>query len=1195
MARGIGRRICLWLVLLPLAVHAERLFTDDDGQALSADGLPVEFYSNITRDFGVLPVLGKKVFPQYPILKVGVLCCSGAPLVVRRWDGKLEGIYADYLRLLEIVLQRPVELRLYDSLAQANLALQQGKIQLVAQSSSQPGNQSIQTYPILVQPFALMVLKAKLDTPPAEMNITVAPDINPEDITRLRRHYRQVELAQSQQAAMQAVVDGETDAYLDGQSQIAYLAAFRPISGAVYRRELSMGELFYGFFGRPEDGIVPGVNSVLAAIPHAIRNEIYERWISGLALGNNSETPGFTTEDKNWIRQHPVVNVAVNTHIAPYSFLDKNNEITGLDIDTLRLLGDKSGIYFNFIPADGLVAVQALLKEGKAQMTPALAATPERRSWLNFSQPFGTIEWVMITRNERSAPYTLAQLKQRRVAILRSHALLSAMKQYPDVAVVEVDNMEQAINMVLAGAVDATFDNLGSANYQQASRYGNRIAIQTLDNSLQPELYAVLPRYSQLLDILNKSIDALPPTELRVLRVRWLSVANLATYNEGRMSSWNLVWLGALLLIALSSIFWGSYLAYQIRRRQKAEDRQKDLLSYWETLFNNMPTPMFVCDPSMRVISMNQYFRRELGPQTTKVTGQTLVGLDFLLPEDMRELDLIFLRCLSGEPAHFSDRSIVIRGQRREVYLWLEGYRNNEGVIQGIIGGWFDVTERKLLVRELGHERDKAENASLEKSAFLARMSHEIRTPLHAIIGILDLEVQQGGASPQLQIAWQAAISLQGVIGDVLDFSRIESGRMTLNIQPASLAETLGNCASTFSQRAAEKGLTFIRLLDLPEGVKHEIDVTAVTQIVNNLLSNSIKFTEQGRVELRADCRVLAEGDRDVVTLTVTDSGCGIPAEMHQAVLQPYVQVEHQYPGQAGSGLGLSISARLVELMGGSLTIGGAPGGGTLVTVTLSLVRSNASVSVMKEIERVALVESLNILVVDDSPANLQVLSLQLNGAGHRVTLADGGERALQLVDQAYFDVVLTDCQMPGMSGYILTRRLRQLEQERQLPPLSILGCTANAFPAEKDSCLEAGMNGVLIKPLTQRKLLAEINHHYRQAVEDNSLCFAEVQALAQSDRSRETKLLQALLQTMREDINALKDNSLPSLDVVRHAHRLQGSFALLKYQSGVRLCLRIEKGGHHDVQTLALLLDRAEEFRQALLQRMEEPDNEVC
>ncbi|CAI1711857.1 Sensor protein evgS precursor [Serratia ficaria] len=256
------------------------------------------------------------------------------------------------------------------------------------------------------------------------------------------------------------------------------------------------------------------------------------------------------------------------------------------------------------------------------------------------------------------------------------------------------------------------------------------------------------------------------------------------------------------------------------------------------------------------------------------------------------------------------------------------------------------------------------------------------------------------------------------------------------------------------------------------------------------------------------------------------------------------------------------------------------------------LARSNAPL--IKENELPEQMESLNILVVDDSPASLQVLSLQLSGAGHQVTLADSGERALQLMDQAYFDMVLTDCQMPQMSGYVLTRHLRQLEQQRQWPPLLILGCTANAFSAERDLCLEAGMNGVLVKPLTQRRLLTEISRYYRQLAAEDALCFDEIQALAQGNRSQEINLLQAVLQGVEDDAGALRENGRPAGDIARRAHRLQGAFALLRYQAGVRLCLRIEKGECSDGQTLALLLSRADDFRQALLQRLAELGKEA-
>jgi len=148
------------------------------------------------------------------------------------------------------------------------------------------------------------------------------------------------------------------------------------------------------------------------------------------------------------------------------------------------------------------------------------------------------------------------------------------------------------------------------------------------------------------------------------------------------------------------------------------------------------------------------------------------------------------------------------------------------------------------------------------------------------------------------------------------------------------------------------------------------------------------------------------------------------------------------------------------------------------------------------------------------------------------------------------------------MNGYRRTRRLRQIEQERQLLPLLILRCKANAFVAEKDLCLKAGMNGVLIKPMTQCKLLSEINHYYRHVTEEDSVHFYELQAFAPHDCSQEIKLLLALRHGVEEDIKVLENNASSSQLLARCAHRLQGAFALLNYRAGIRICLRIEKGG---------------------------------
>ncbi|MFS2222951.1 transporter substrate-binding domain-containing protein [Pantoea sp. B65] len=1166
-------------------------FLPDSALAGQADGRQVGIWSNISAEAPAAS--SATLLAPYPRLTVGLFCCSSAPLQMMRWDGKLEGLYPDYLRLLSGVLKRPVEARLYNSWPQAYQALQRGDIQLLAQSDfSITESRNNETDPILVQPLMLMVRKSDQNTPLAELRLLAAPDINPTLLNRLRSRYPRLEVASSQQQAIQAVINHQADGWLDGQSQIAWYGALRPLSGLVYRRDAAVEELLYRFVGRQGDEVAAVVNHILTAIPHATKNAIYQRWISGLAPGYHSDGPQFSQQEIDWIKQHPLINVAVDIDIAPYSFLDKDDEITGLDVDILQLVAQNSGLNFNFIPLSGSSQVEKALRAEQAQMTPSLMDSPARRNWLSFSDPYGTLEWVMITRNERSAPFSLQQLTHRRVAIQSGNALLAAMQLYPQLAVVEVASVAQGVDMLLAGAADATFATIGSASYLQSSRYGNRIIVQALDNALQPERFAILSSYPQLTSILNKSIASLPPDELRALKIHWFSVANLAVYNS-TLPPWVMLWGVALLVIALSSVFWVSYLARQVARRKKAEDRLQELLAYWETLFNTVPTPMFVCAPDMTITAVNQHFCQQLGLAARAMVGSNLFSLHFLSQQDQREVRGIFLRCLSGDQPQFSDRRMELQGKVREGYLWFEGYRNTAGVMLGVIGGWFDVTERKSLAAELLLARDKAELASQEKSAFLARMSHEIRTPLHAIIGILELAVpQQPDGDNPLRLAWQAADSLQGIIGDVLDFSKIEAGNIDIRLQPTRLETLLESCAATFRLRAQEKGLALQCQLTLPAEVLHWLDGARLTQVINNLLLNAIKFTAQGEIQLRAVSHYLPAEDRDEVTIEVEDSGCGIPPEMYQAVLQPWVRAETA-DTVPGSGLGLPISARLVTLMAGTLTLGASASGGVRVSVQLSAQRAAPDLIAAPALqisEQRPPAESLNILVVDDLPVNLQVLALQFASSGHDIQLVGSGAEALQEVEQHYYDLVLTDCQMQAMDGYTLTRYLREHQRRRQLPPYVILGCTANAFASERERCLAAGMDDVLIKPLTQQALLSGVAQAWKQVTEQVAVERDDaLRALAQGDAQQERQLLMALQQGLEQDsaaISQMRDGS-DSEQIAQLAHRMLSSFALLNDYPGMRVCLRIERNGRVDNPTLDSLLQRAAELIAKVAQRL--------
>ncbi len=364
-------------------------------------------------------------------------------------------------------------------------------------------------------------------------------------------------------------------------------------------------------------------------------------------------------------------------------------------------------------------------------------------------------------------------------------------------------------------------------------------------------------------------------------------------------------------------------------------------------------------------------------------------------------------------------------------------------------------------------------------------MSHEIRTPMGAIIGLLELECAQAarqGHTPSegLQVAHRSARELVALIGESLDLARIEAGGMQLSLAATSLRELAEEVIQLFSAQAQEKGLELH--LDVSEQVEGDywLDPLRLRQVLHNLLGNALKFTRQGGVVLRvegADEPI----DASRVRISVEDSGAGIEPERQQQIFQPFTQASDDTAARyGGSGLGLSITRQLVELMQGDISLHSEPGKGTRITLDLPLAR------VVDEPPQPALdTRSLHLLVVDDMSANRLVLSRQLEFLGHRVVSVDGGEEALAIWREAKFDAVITDCNMPGISGYALTEAIRQIEAKELRQRCPVIGCTANAMTDEAARCEQSGMDGLLIKPLSLARLAQELADVVREQTFD--------------------------------------------------------------------------------------------------------------
>ncbi|MGE8065957.1 transporter substrate-binding domain-containing protein [Pseudomonas sp. NPDC089569] len=1070
-----------------------------------------------------------------------------------------EGFTADYAGILGKAIGLPIKVVRFESREAAIEALVSGQVDLLGTANGfEARNAEIAlSIPYAVDQPVLVTREGEtrsLTDGLSDMRLSMVYHYLPLDEVKALYPKASITSYPSYQNAMSAVAFDQADVFLGDTISTHYMinkGYLNNIRMANFGKHEAQGFSFA--VHKNNDPLLGIINAVLQSIPGSIRENIARRWSVGSDILLTDQKLELSYSEERWLTQHPVVRVVVNEAFAPLTFFDSAGNFRGVVADLLELIRLRTGLRFDIQRSRSDSEMIQRVRDNKADVIAALLPSTQRNDLLNFSRPYLQNPYVLMTRKAADSPANLVELQDKRLAIAQGHPLMSYLRsEFPTIKLMETPDTFSAVEMLADGRAEGTVNSLVIANYFNTSRlFEHPLQINTTIGTEQAAFSLATAREARELgDILDKALLSITPEELGIINSRWrgYSASSQRTWSSYHRLFLQIVCGAAVLL--LISMAWNAYMRRQINQRKAAERALNDQLEFMHSLVNGTPHPIYVRDRAGLLQSCNDSYLQVFHANREDVIGKSNIQGNMGNVFEAREFRADYQRVIAEGKPLVLDRALHIGERRLTIYHWILPYRDSSGQVQGIIGGWIDISERRQLFDELRCAKERADKANRAKSTFLATMSHEIRTPMNAVIGMLELTLkrieQQHPDRPAISVAYHSAKDLLELIGDILDIARIESGRLGLSPEPVNPREIVTSVVRIFDGLARQKGVG-LELVFSPytPPVDVLLDPLRFKQVLSNLVSNAIKFTEHGQIRIIVDLCPTTVPDQVQMQVQVKDSGIGISEQDQQRLFEPYAQAENTgQSSRGGTGLGLVISRSLCEMMGGNLQLSSQPDVGTQVQMSLLLSTLPCEPRVEKTDMQIRCTPApLNVLVVDDHAANRLLMCQQLEFLGHRFSVAADGQAGFESWKTGAFDLVIADCNMPVMNGYELVRAIRQHEKQSNQPPCTVLGFTANAQPEEVQRCRQAGMDDCLFKPLTLAALSQWVEN-IGSTARESAFSLDGLQQLTGGNPILNLRLLTQLLESNRQDrqeLSALSGSSDPQvfLDI---AHKIKGA-----------------------------------------------------